>query len=125
MSSENLNKLSIEELKKLVKDRNEVFEKLKQENKKKKLIQVYKKLQKKEEKLRQKSKSKFKPKQKSKRKPKNRSQFVSGLPNCFRTPKCTPITPIIRVFHVINKFHASKLANNSKRRYFLFIKQVK
>ena len=44
---------------------------------------------------------------------------------CFRTPKCTPITPIIRVFHVINKFHASKLVNNSKRRYFLFIKQVK
>ena len=51
----------------------------------------------------------------------NSSQFVSGLPNCFRTPKCTPITPIIRVFHVINKFHASKLVNNSKRRYFLFI----
>ena len=49
MSSENLNKLSIEELKKLVKDKNEVVKKLKQENKKKKLIQVYKKLQKKEE----------------------------------------------------------------------------
>ena len=70
MSSENLNKLSIEELKKLVKGKNEVVEKLKQENKKKKLIQVYKKFQKKEEKLRQKSKSKFKPKQKSKGKPK-------------------------------------------------------
>ena len=49
MSSENLNKLSMEELKKLVKDKNEVVKKLKQENKKKKLIQVYKKLQKKEE----------------------------------------------------------------------------
>ena len=46
MSSENLNNLSIEELKKLVKDKNEVVEKLKQENKKEKLIQVYKKLQK-------------------------------------------------------------------------------
>ena len=34
------------------------------------MIQVYKNLQKKEEKLRQKSKSKFKPKPKSKRKPK-------------------------------------------------------
>ena len=37
MSSENLNKLSIEELKKLVKDKNEVVEKLKQENKKKEI----------------------------------------------------------------------------------------
>ena len=34
MSSENMNKLSIEELKKLVKDKNEVVEKLKQGNKK-------------------------------------------------------------------------------------------
>ena len=67
MSSEDLTNLSIEELKKLVKEKNEIVEKLKKENKKEKLIQVYKKLQKKEEKLRQaksKPKSKSKPKQK-------------------------------------------------------------
>ena len=92
MSSENLNKLSIEELKKLVNDKNEVVEKLKQQNKKKKLIQVYKKLQKKEEKLRQKSKSKSKPKQKSKRKRKIKT-FDEYFQECIRNktiPKDTP-----------------------------------
>ena len=72
-----MNNLSIEELKKLVKDKNEVVEKLKQENKKKKLIQVHKKLQKKEEKLRQKKKPKSKPKSKTKQKPKSKSKSKS------------------------------------------------
>ena len=93
MSSENLNNLSIEELKKLVKDKNEVVEKLKQENKKKKLIQVYKKLQKKEEKLRQaKSKSKQKPKSKSKSKQKIKT-FNEYFQECIKNktiPKDTP-----------------------------------
>ena len=78
MSFENLNDLSIEELKKLVKEKNEVVEKLKQENKKEKLIQVYKKLQKKEEKLRQlKPKSKLKLKSKPKPKPKSKPKSKS------------------------------------------------
>ena len=68
MSSENLNNLSIGELKKLVKDKNEEIEKLKKE----KLIQEYKKLQKQEEKLRQENQqSKPKPKSKSKSKSKS------------------------------------------------------
>ena len=73
MSSEDLNNLSIEELKKLVKEKNEIVEKLKKENKKEKLIQVYKKLQKKEEKLRE-SKSKLKSKSKTKSKTKSKSK---------------------------------------------------
>ena len=81
MSSEDLNNLSIQELKKLVKDKNEEVKKLEQEKEKKKLIPAYIKLQKKEEKLtqeiNQKSKSKSKskpiPKQKSKSKQKEKS----------------------------------------------------
>ena len=55
MSSVNLNNLSIQELKKLVKDKNEEVKKLEQEKEKEKekLILAYKKLQKKEEKLTQ------------------------------------------------------------------------
>ena len=49
MSSVNLKNLSIQELKKLVKDKNEEVKKLEQE----KLILAYKNLQKKEEKLTQ------------------------------------------------------------------------
>ena len=77
MSSVNLNNLSIEELKKLVKEKNEEVKKLEQEKEKEKLILAYKKLQKKEEKLtqekneiKQKSKPKSKPKPKPKPKPK-------------------------------------------------------
>ena len=75
MSSVNLNNLSIEELEKLVKEKNEEVKKLEQEKEKEKLILAYKKLQKKEEKLTQekneiKQKSKPKPKPKSKRKQK-------------------------------------------------------
>ena len=42
MSSVNLKNLSIQELKKLVKDKNEEVKKLEQENKKEKLILAYK-----------------------------------------------------------------------------------
>ena len=87
MSSENLNNLSIEELKKLVKEKNEVIQKLKQEKKKEKLIQVYKKLQKKEEKLRQENQqSKSIPKQKIK-------TFDEYFQECIKNktiPKDTP-----------------------------------
>ena len=51
MSSLNLNNLSIQELKKLVKDKNEEVKRLDQETEKEKLIIAYKKLQNKEEKL--------------------------------------------------------------------------
>ena len=47
MSSVNLNNLSIQELKKLVKDKNEEVKKLEEEKEKEKLILAYKKLQKK------------------------------------------------------------------------------
>ena len=61
MSSENLNNLSIKDLKKLVNEEYEQNKKLRQE-KKEKLIEVYKKLQKQNEKLRQeKTKPKSKP----------------------------------------------------------------
>ena len=73
MSSVNLKNLSIQELKKLVKDKNEEVKKLEQEKEKEKLILAYEKLQNKEEKLtqekkeiKQKSKSKSKSKQKKK-----------------------------------------------------------
>ena len=87
MSTENLNNLSLEELKKLVKDKNEEIEKLK----KVKLIREYKKLQKQEEKLGQekqqiKSKSKSIPKQKIK-------TFDEYLQECIKNktiPKDTP-----------------------------------
>ena len=76
MSSEDLNNLSIEELKKLVKAKNEEVKKLEQEKEKEKLILAYKKVQKKEEKvtqekneIKQKSKSKSKSKYKPKPKP--------------------------------------------------------
>ena len=53
MSSVNLKNLSIQELKELVKDKNEEVKKLEQENEKDKLILAYKKLQNKEEKMSQ------------------------------------------------------------------------
>ena len=56
MSSVNLNNLSIQELKKLVKDKNEEVKKIEQEKEKEKLILAYKNLQKKEEKLTQEKK---------------------------------------------------------------------
>ena len=75
MSSENLNNLSIKDLKKLVNEEYEQNQKLRQE-KKEKLIQVYKKLQKQNEKLRQeKSKPKPKPKPKPKQKIKTFDEY--------------------------------------------------
>ena len=56
MSSVNLKNLSIQELKKLVKDKNEVVKRLEQENGKNKLILAYKNLKNKEEKLTQEKK---------------------------------------------------------------------
>ena len=53
MSSENLNNLSIKDLKKLVNEEYKPNKKLRQDRKREKLIQVYKKLQKQNEKLRQ------------------------------------------------------------------------
>ena len=91
MSLENLNNLSIEELKKLVKDKNEVVEKLKQENKKEKLILAYKKLQKKEEKLRQDNKeSKPKSKPKTKQKEKTYDEYFQECIKNKSIPKDAP-----------------------------------
>ena len=80
MSSEDLKNLSIQELKKLVKDKNEEVKKLEQEKEKEKLILAYKKLQNKEEKLIQEkneivSKSKLKSKSRSKSIPKPKPKF--------------------------------------------------
>ena len=99
MSSVNLKNLSIQELKKLVKDKNEEVKKLEQEKEKEKLILAYEKLQNKEEKLTQekkeikqksKSKPKFKPKSKSKQKKKD---FVDYYQECIKgkdIPKDAP-----------------------------------
>ena len=66
MSSVNLNNLSIQELKKLVKKENEEVKKLGEEKEKEKLILAYKKLQNKKEKLIQEKKEiKLKSKPKS------------------------------------------------------------
>ena len=67
MSSADLKNLSIKDLKKLVNEEYKQNKKLRQDKKKEKLIQVYKKLQKQNEKLRQ-EKSKPKPKPKPKQK---------------------------------------------------------
>ena len=101
MSSVNLKNLSIQELKKLIKDKNEEVKKLKQEKEKEKLILAYEKLQNKEEKLTQekkeikqksKSKPKFKPKSKSKSKQKKKD-FVDYFQECIKgkdIPKDAP-----------------------------------
>ena len=97
MSSVNLKNLSVEELKKMVKKKNEEVKKLEQEKEKEKLIMAYKKLQKKEEKLTQdkkeiKQKSKSKSKSKSKEKGydeyfqeciKNKT-IPKDAPDCFK-----------------------------------------
>ena len=77
MSSVNLNNLSIQELKKLVKKENEEVKKLEEEKEKEKLVLAYKKLQNKKEKLIQEKKQKSKPKLKSKSftKPKPKPKF--------------------------------------------------
>ena len=103
MSSVNLKNLSIEELKKLVKDKNEEVKKLEQENEKEKLILAYKKLQNKEEKLTQEKnemvsksrsksipKPKFKPKSKSKQKIKTFNEYFQECIKNKTIPKDTP-----------------------------------
>ena len=78
MSSQNLENLSIQELKKLVKKENEEVKILEEENEKKRLIFALKKLQNKKEKLIQEKKNikkpKFKTKSKSISKPKSKSK---------------------------------------------------
>ena len=95
MSSEDLNNLSIQELKKLVKDKNEEVKKLEQEKEKKKLILAYKKLQKKDEKLTQEKKeinqkSKSKSKSKSKQKEKSYNEYFQECIKNKTIPKDTP-----------------------------------
>ena len=70
MSSQNLENLSIQELKKLVKKENKEVKKLEEEKEKERLILAYKKLQIKKEKLIQEKKKIKKPKFKTKSKPK-------------------------------------------------------
>ena len=103
MSSVNLNNLSIEELKKLVKEKNEEVKKLEQEKEKEKLILAYKKLEKKEEKLRQDNKeSKSKPKQKFKPKPKTKSkQKIKTFDEYFQ--ECIKIKLFPKILLVISK----------------------
>ena len=70
MSSQNLENLSIQELKKLVKNENKEVKKLQEEKEKQRLISAYKKLQNKKEKLLQEKKIIKKPKFKTKSKTK-------------------------------------------------------
>ena len=95
MSSVNLNNLSIQEFKKLVKYKNEEVKKLEQEKEKERLILAYKKLQNKEQKLSQvESKSipkpKSKPKTKSKQKIKTFNEYFQECIKNKTIPKDTP-----------------------------------
>ena len=93
MSSVNLNNLSIQELKKLVKEKNEDVKKLEEEKEKEKLILAYKKLQKKEEKLTQEKneiKQKSKSKSKSKQKIKTFDEYFQECIENNNIPKDTP-----------------------------------
>ena len=87
MSSADLKNLSVKDLKKLVKDEYNENKKLRQDKKKEKLCQVYKKLQKQNKKLRQeKEQVKSKPKQK-------RKTFDEYFKECMKNksiPKDTP-----------------------------------
>ena len=83
MSSVDLNNLSIKELQKLVKKEYNENKKLRTDKKKKKLIGVYQKLQKQNEKLRQ---EKPKIKSKPKIKPKTKS-FDDYVPECTKNQK--------------------------------------
>ena len=75
MSTQNLENLSIQELKKLVKKENEEVKILEEENEKKRLILAYKKLQNKKEKLIQEKKNIKKPKLKTKSKSNPKPKF--------------------------------------------------
>ena len=76
MSSLDLNNLSIRELKKLVKKKNDDVNKLEEGKEKEKLLLAYKKLQRKEEKLiQEKKETKQKPKTKPKTKIKTFNEY--------------------------------------------------
>ena len=93
MSSENLNNLSIKDLKKLVNKEYNQNKKLRQDKKKEKLIQVYKKLQKQNEELRQEKqqvKSKPKPKSNPKQKIKTFDEYFQECIKNKSIPKDTP-----------------------------------
>ena len=79
MSSQNLENLSIQELKKLVKKENEEVKILEEENEKKRLILAYKKLQNKKENLIQEKKNIKKPKFKSKSKSNPKPKFKTKI----------------------------------------------
>ena len=89
MSSADLNNLSIKDLTKLVSEEYKQDKKLRQEKKKEKLIQVYKKLQKENENLRQ-EKSKPKPKRKPKQKIKTFDEYFQECIKNKSIPKDTP-----------------------------------
>ena len=93
ISSENVNNLSIKDLKKLVNEEYKQNKKLRRDKKKEKLIQVYKKLQKQNEKLRQEKrqvKSKPNPKPKPKQKIKTFDEYFQECIKNKSIPKDTP-----------------------------------
>ena len=87
MSSANLNNLSIKDLKKLVSEEYKQNKKLRQEKKKEKLIQAYKKLQKQNEKLRQ---EKEQVKSNTKQKIKTFDEYFQECIKNKSIPKDTP-----------------------------------
>ena len=91
MASANLDDLSTKDLRKLVKEEYNENKKLRHDKKKEKLIQVYKKLQKQNKKLRQeKVKSKPKPKPKPKQKIKTFDDYFRECTKNKSIPKDTP-----------------------------------
>ena len=93
ISSENVNNLSIKDLKKLFNEEYKQNKKLRRDKKKEKLIQVYKKLQKQNEKLRQEKrqvKSKPNPKPKPKQKIKTFDEYFQECIKNKSIPKGTP-----------------------------------
>ena len=124
MTSVNLNNLSIQQLKKLVKEKNEEVKKLEQEKEKEKLILAYKKLQKKEEKLTQKKneikpKSKLKPKFKRKYKPipkQTIKTFDEYFQECIKNKTIPKDTP-----HYLKKDRCESYSlSDVKRNYWKF-----
>ena len=87
MSSANLNNLSIKDLKKLVSEEYKQNKKLRQDKKKEKLIQAYKKLQKQNEKLRQ---EKEQVKSNTKQKIKTFDEYFQECIKNKSIPKDTP-----------------------------------
>ena len=90
MSSANLNNLSIKDLRNLVKEEYNENKKLTHDKEKEKLIQVHKKLQKQNKKLRQ-EKVKSKPKPKPKQKIKTFDDYFQECIKNKSIPKDTPL----------------------------------